>query len=119
MSSIIFKTTLLQKQLMAASSRQIMLQRPATAASGYQRCYLSSRNDTESQPQTMAAEADDRVFPVYMHHVSKIVLQHLQDSRAGWLIEQGLDSGLQIKSNGTFLLHFPATQDGSAGGKIW
>jgi len=61
---------------------------------------------------------DDRVFPVYMHHVSTIVLQHLQDARADWLVTQGLQQGLQVKSNGTFCLNFPAPK-GRDAGKIW
>ena len=61
---------------------------------------------------------DDRIFPVYVHPVSKVVLQHLQDVRYGWLCEQGLNGGLQIKSNGTFLLKYPGRK-GSDQGKIW
>lgn len=61
---------------------------------------------------------DDRIFPVYMHHVSTVVLQHLQDSRADWLVAQGLHQGLQVKSNGTFCLTFPAPK-GRDAGKIW
>ena len=61
---------------------------------------------------------DERILPVYVHHVSKIVLQHLQGSRSRWIVDQGLDRGLHIKSNGTFLLRFPARK-GYDSGKIW
>lgn len=56
--------------------------------------------------------------PVYVHPVSKVVLQHLQDQRSGWLETQGLHRGLQLKINGTFLLQFPGPK-GTDSGKIW
>ena len=65
-----------------------------------------------------STQEEDKIFPVYIHHVSKIVLQHLQDAQGEWLTRQGLDRGLHIKSNGTFLLNFPARQ-GYDAGKIW
>ena len=88
------------------------------------RCrYFSSNEHSQATTTTSSSqqqqEQPSEVFLVYTHHVSKIVLQHLQDVRAGWLVEQGLDRGLQIKSNGTFLLHFPpstTTTTGGAGG---
>ncbi|CAB9510599.1 DIS3 mitotic control homolog [Seminavis robusta] len=74
--------------------------------------YCHYHTDTNSQ------SSDDRIFPVYVHHVSKVVLKHLQDSRSNWLVEQGLDKGLHVNSNGTFMLTFPPTEKGS-GGKLW
>lgn len=65
-----------------------------------------------------SSEQQEDIVPVYIHRVSKVVLQHLQGSRSGWLVDQGLTRGLQIKSNGTFLLKFPARK-GFDGGKIW
>ena len=65
-----------------------------------------------------STQEEDKIFPVYIHHVSKIVLQHLQDSQAHWVAQQGLNRGLQVKSNGTILLNFPARQ-GHDAGKIW
>jgi len=79
----------------------------------------SNFNDHEI-PSSSSSLRDDKPYlsVVYVHHVSKLVLQHLQNARGGWLVEQGLDKGLHIKPNGTFVLHFPAngTDDG---GKIW
>lgn len=72
--------------------------------------------NVSNQPSQQKDESS--LFPVYVHHVSKIVLQHLQDSRAGWLAEQGLNTGLNIKSNGTFVLKFPSHY-GADSGKIW
>jgi hypothetical protein len=63
-------------------------------------------------------QTDDRIYPVYIHHVSKIALQHLQDTKSEWLAEQGLDRGLHVNANGTFTLNFP-TRKGFDAGKIW
>jgi len=98
-------------------------QRPSPAVG--HRCLSSSSNSNNSSNRNEEgsnnnANEQDRLFPVYMHHVSKVVLQHLQDSRAGWLMEQGLHKGLQIRSNGTFVLNFPRDEEGkNNGGKIW
>jgi hypothetical protein len=46
------------------------------------------------------------------------VLQHLQDTRSEWVIEQRLDRGLRLKPNGAFVLHFP-TKRGFDAGRIW
>ena len=104
--------TLLQKNLL---HRPALMASRTTLQHHHQRCFLSSNEE----PQSSQSSQHSDVFPVYTHHVSKIVLQHLQDARAGWLVEQGLASGLQIKANGTFLLHFPSRSDGGDGGKIW
>jgi hypothetical protein len=65
--------------------------------------------------------------PVYMHHVSQTVLAHLQQHYSGWLQENGLDSGLLLNSNGTFVLQYPVLTETSATssptsvdtGRIW
>ena len=51
--------------------------------------------------------------PIYVHHVSRVALEHLQDSRSDWLVARGLDRNLKISNNGTFLLNFPEY------GRIW
>jgi hypothetical protein len=61
---------------------------------------------------------NDKISSVYVHHVSKTVLQHLQQSHAEWLSETGLDQGLRLKSNGTFVLEFPSKR-GRHAGRIW
>jgi hypothetical protein len=63
-------------------------------------------------------ESDVLLSPVYVHHVSKTVLQYLQEFRADWLTEQGLDRGLCLNSNGTFVLQFPSRR-GFDAGQIW
>lgn len=47
----------------------------------------------------------------YVHPLSQIVLEHLQCSRSSFLIETGLDTGLTINQDGTFVLRFPKTKD--------
>ena len=76
----------------------------------HQRCSMS----TESSQR----QAEEKLSRVYIHHVSKIVLEHLQDSRADWLVKQSLHRGLRIKNNGTFVLEFPARK-GFDSGRIW
>jgi hypothetical protein len=64
------------------------------------------------------SEQDHRFYPVYVHHVSKTALRYLQDARATWLVEQGLDRGLRLNANGTFVLQFPSRR-GHDSGRIW
>jgi len=72
-----------------------------------------------SQDASNREEANPKNFlPVYVHHVSKIALDHMQRHRSGWLMEQGLDKGLHINPNGTFILSFPARK-GFDAGRIW
>lgn len=61
----------------------------------------------------------EEVSPIYVHHVSKTVLEHLQKDQHEWLVSTGLDRGLRINANGTFVLQFPATRLGVDGGRIW
>jgi len=70
-----------------------------------------SANAREVHPQ-------NAFFPVYVHHVSKIALKHLQSKRSDWLLQQGLENGLRIIPNGTFVLSFPSKK-GYDAGKIW
>jgi hypothetical protein len=64
-------------------------------------------------------EYRNRVYPVYMHHVSQTVLAHLQQNHSDWIIENGLDRGLHINSNGTFVLQYPPTHYNVDPGRIW
>jgi hypothetical protein len=56
--------------------------------------------------------------PVYVSHVSKIALEHMQEKRSDWLMEKGLDRGLHINPDGTFSMSFPAKK-GFDLGRIW
>mmetsp|Transcript_15540 Transcript_15540/g.26338 ORF Transcript_15540/g.26338 Transcript_15540/m.26338 type:complete len:170 (-) Transcript_15540:125-634(-) len=60
-----------------------------------------------------------RFHPVYVHHLSKVVLEHLQNNRNDWVVGQGLESGLRLNPDGTFVLHFPTGSSGVDGGRIW
>lgn len=62
---------------------------------------------------------EPRLYPVYVHHLSKICLQHLQDNRSEWLEQSGLSRGLQLNKDGTFTLHFPRTHKQADSGRIW
>ena len=64
-------------------------------------------------------EPSDVIRGVYVHHVTKVVLQHLQENKADWLVEQGLDRGLRLNGNGTAVLHFPSKKKGFDSGRIW
>jgi len=57
--------------------------------------------------------------PVYVHRVSKAVLSHLQEAHSGWLAENGLDRGLRLNKNGTFVLNFQSRRKGFDAGRIW
>ena len=64
--------------------------------------------------------------PVYVHQVSKTVLEHLQLHCHDWIRQEGLEQGLRIHANGTFSLQYPAlkTTNGAGGarfdtGRIW
>lgn len=53
----------------------------------------------------------------YVHPLSQLVLEHLQNSRSDWVIGNGLDAGLKVFRDGTFLIRFPTYyQDNS---RIW
>jgi hypothetical protein len=93
------------------------------------------------QQQRQQQQQQGQFNPVYVHHVSRVALEHLQSSpQCKFLIEKGLDSRLNIHPNGTFTLTFPpldehrheddadrskssassATANSSSdGGKIW
>jgi len=51
---------------------------------------------------------------VYVHPLSKIVLEHLQNSRFTWMKNVGVDQpggGLKLNKDGTFMLKFPPSKD--------
>jgi hypothetical protein len=69
---------------------------------------------TAPEPRTQTPP----VHAVYVHHLTKLVLQHLQETKAEWLQASGLDRGLRINANGTAVLQFPP-QQGLDAGRIW
>jgi len=68
----------------------------------------AGRND-----ESPSAEAEEvvatQVEPQYVHPLSQLVLEHLQTTRYEWIQQHGLDRGLQIQRDGTFVLRFPST----------
>ena len=50
----------------------------------------------------------------YIHPLSQIVLEHLQSSHSQWVQHVGLDTGLKLNKDGTFVLRFPGTDDGES-----
>lgn len=56
---------------------------------------------------------------VYVHQVSKTVLQRLQRHHHKWLATSGLDRGLHLNANGTFTLKFPPSGQTRDTGRIW
>jgi hypothetical protein len=81
--------------------------------------FLSS---SSSQPCRHGSEdppSSSHLYPVYVHQVSKTVLQHLQDRQSEWLVANGLDKGLHVNANGTFILKFLSSRPGVDAGRIW
>jgi hypothetical protein len=93
---------------------------PRLSASSARSFSTTKVPDYQRRFKSDSAKAVERpgFYPVYVHHVSKIALEHLQGTRADWVVQQGLDSGLTINPNGTFVLIFP-TQHGQESGRIW
>ena len=58
----------------------------------------------------------NKFCPVYVHHLSKNILQHLQDNHSQWIRDKGLDRGLKVNPDGTFVLLFPGHKEN---GRIW
>ena len=96
----------------------------ATALSGHAKRVskvLSSVASFSTQGGSSSVEAEQSsplVNSVYVHHLTKVVLQHLQETKADWLVQQGLDRGLRLNSNGTAVLQFPPKR-GFESGRIW
>ena len=57
----------------------------------------------------------------YIHPLSQIVLEHLQSTHSDWVQRMGLDKGLEVKKDGTFVLRFDNVQkkDGDDVESIW
>ena len=62
----------------------------------------------------------------YIHPLSQIVLEHLQNHHSEWVQSRGLDKGLKLNKDGTFVLRFPQNDkpvdgnvDTAKQGSIW
>ena len=87
-------------------------------SANYEHFDLSQRRFRSARSHGVQKQDRQRFFPVYVHHVSKIVLEHLQLNRSDWVNSQGLNTRLHINPNGTFVLSFPAKK-GYDTGRIW
>mmetsp|Transcript_28648 Transcript_28648/g.40214 ORF Transcript_28648/g.40214 Transcript_28648/m.40214 type:complete len:180 (-) Transcript_28648:627-1166(-) len=107
-----------------ASSRRVasfafMGSRPAvaTTTSGGLHCRQFSGESSG------AVENDEnknyKMYPVYVHHLSKLILEHLQNKHSSWLIDNGLHNGLRLNANGTFVIRFPTEKGKHPSGRIW
>jgi hypothetical protein len=72
------------------------------------------RNVSTSTQRQEQGEQEQNFHPIYVHHVSRIVLEHLQNNQHDWLMKYGLDRNLSLRANGTFLLKFRDN-----GGRVW
>jgi hypothetical protein len=52
---------------------------------------------------------------VYVHPLSQIILEYLQDCRHDWIVRHGLDQALTLHRDGSFVLKFGKGNDD----KIW
>lgn len=64
---------------------------------------------------------DDRVAiepTVYVHPLSQIVLEHLQNNHHDWVVLQKLDTTLTLHRDGSFELKFPTSGEASANEEV-
>jgi len=79
---------------------------------------IATRSQSTLAPLRGDQPREQVLAPVYVHQISKTVLQHLQTDRHDWLQRTGLDRGLRLNANGTFVLQFPSPK-GHDAGRIW
>lgn len=75
------------------------------------RCLTGSNSPSSSLNKVKSRNGS--IAPVYVHPLSQIVLQHLQNHCHSWIVAHQVEA-LKIHRDGTFELEFP---DGSA--RIW
>jgi hypothetical protein len=73
---------------------------------------------TPSSAQVQRTE-DAKFCPVYVHHLSKVVLEHFQSNHGEWVVNRRLEKGLKLNPDGTFVLRFPASEGRKENGRIW
>lgn len=87
----------------------LRLFRPATRIALQARCFSVG-----------LTEPDDIKFsPVYVHHLSTVVLEHLQNNHSEWIVQKKLETGLKLNPDGTFVLQFPSSGGRKENGRIW
>ena len=88
---------------------------PGTARRRDQR-RLENRLSSSSSSSSPPASSSSSSFAgsEYVHPLSQIVLERLQSSHADWVSRVGLDTGLRLNGDGTFVLRFPPPGGGVA-----
>jgi hypothetical protein len=81
---------------------------------------LTTKEESDKVSSTTNSSINSSILQhAYVHKISQTVLQHLQNTHHGWIVSQGLDRGLRLNPNGTFVLQFPNTSRGYDSGRIW
>ena len=78
------------------------------------RMFIMSRSNAFST----SSETSSALFTKseYIHPLSQIVLERLQSHHSHWVQYTGLDRGLKLNKDGTFVLRFPTGDDDGGGG---
>mmetsp|Transcript_16741 Transcript_16741/g.25297 ORF Transcript_16741/g.25297 Transcript_16741/m.25297 type:complete len:157 (-) Transcript_16741:253-723(-) len=94
-------------------SRTTLIRRTLYSKNFFSGC-LSSSNSSGG-----FGKRDATLYPVYTHFLSKSILEHLQNEKSDWVRSHGLQYGLNLNSNGTFVLRFPPSNGQRETGHIW
>jgi hypothetical protein len=83
------------------------LEAPLLAKKFCERYFASSTSDSN---KTRTTSDDQSLFErtVYVHPLSQIILEHLQNSHHDFIMRQGLHTSLTLHRDGSFELKFPA-----------
>ena len=76
----------------------------------------TSKKKVNQSNGTSTRTTDDRVTfepTVYVHPLSQIVLEHLQNTHHDWVVSQKLDTTLTLHRDGSFELKFPMSGEGN------
>jgi hypothetical protein len=75
----------------------------------------SNNNNNGNTKNTPKLPSGGPPSTVYVHPLSQIILQHLQNTRHDWVSKVGLDAGgLTLNRDGTFVMRFPTPPDAEA-----
>jgi hypothetical protein len=78
---------------------------------------LSNNTITFHQHKQLQRQFTTFAKSEYIHPLSQIVLEHLQSSHSEWIRRMGLDKGLELKKDGTFILRFGNNGGDADGGE--
>ena len=116
---LVFPTT----RLVGASNVRAADSYKSTHSNTESRRFKTTTNTTNKDENRLN---DTSTKSAYVHPLSQIILEHLQQSRSDWVSQVGLDKGgLTLHKDGTFVLKFPTSGEGDTSGaasstdKIW